>query len=124
MLDLTDGLYHRDGHSHFIGTPRKAGGSVFRAFLIIGAAFDLLIALLLVIVFGWILDSWHDRDPWAGPIVTTLWFIALVLSAGAPILAYRFSRRGGAPGKVALAVWLPAVLLTAVCVIGFIIAPP
>jgi hypothetical protein len=29
----------------------------------IGAAVDLLIALLLLIVSGWILDSWHDpRD--------------------------------------------------------------
>ena len=97
---------------------------MFRAFLIIGAAIDLLIALFLVIAFGWILDSWNDRDPWAGPIVTTLWFTALLLSAGAPLLGYRFSRRGAAPGKVALAVWLPAVLLTAICLVGFIIFPP
>ena len=103
---------------------RELGESVFRAFLIIGAAIDLLIALILVIAFGWIIDSWHDRDPWAGPIVTTLWFTALVLSAGAPILGYWFSRRKAASHKVALAVWLPAVLLTAICVIGFIIAPP
>jgi biotin transporter BioY len=97
---------------------------VFRAFLVIGVIIDLLIALILLIVVGWIVDSWHDRDPWAGPIVTTLWSIALVLSAGAPILAYWFSRRKAAPGKVALAVWLPAVLLVTICVVGFIISPP
>jgi ABC-type amino acid transport system permease subunit len=107
-----------------VGLTRELGGSVFRAFLMIGAAIDLLIALILVIVFGWIIDSWHDRDPWAGPIVTTLWFTALVLSAGAPIVAYWLSRRKAASRRVALAVWSPAVLLTAICVIGFIISPP
>jgi hypothetical protein len=46
---------------------------MFRTFLIMGRALDLLIALFLVIVFGWILDSWHDaRVPWAGPIMTSL----------------------------------------------------
>lgn len=101
------------------------GGFMYRAFLVVGAAVDLLIAVFLVIVFGWILDSWHDpRDPWAGPIVTTLWSIAFVLSAGAPILAYWLSRRRAAPGRVALAVWLPAVLLVAICVVGLILSPP
>jgi hypothetical protein len=50
--------------------------------------------------------------------------MAFGVSAGAPILAYRLNRRQAAPGKVALAVWLPAVLLVAICVIGFIISPP
>jgi hypothetical protein len=98
---------------------------MFRAFLLIGAALDLLIAMFLLIVSGWIVDSWHDpRDPWAGPIVTTLWSIAFVLAAGAPILAYRLSRQNAAPGRVALAVWLPALLLIAICGIGFIVFPP
>jgi hypothetical protein len=97
---------------------------MYRTFLVIGTAFDLLIALFLVIVFGWVLDSWHDRDPWAGPIVTTLWAIAFVMSAGAPFLAYWFSRRQASPGRVALAVWLPAVALVAICGVGLVISPP
>lgn len=97
---------------------------MFRAFLVIGAAIDLLIVLILLIAAGWISDSWHDRNPWAGPIVTTLWFVALALSAGSPSLAFWFRRRGAASHKIALAVWLPAVLLTAICVIGFLISPP
>lgn len=98
---------------------------MFRAFCVIGGLIDLLIAGLLVIVAGWIIDSWHDpRDPWAGPIVTTLWAIALALSAGAPIVAYRLRRRNAPPGRVALAVWLPAVLLIGICLVGFTISPP
>jgi hypothetical protein len=30
-----------------------------RVIVIIGVAFDLLIVLLLIVVFGWILDSWN-----------------------------------------------------------------
>jgi hypothetical protein len=98
---------------------------MFRTFLIMGGALDLLIALLLVIVFGWILDSWHDAPvPWAGPIMTSLWLIAFVLSAGAPILGYYLSRRKAPPGRIVLAAWLPAGLLIAVCVVGLIISPP
>jgi hypothetical protein len=95
-----------------------------RTLLVIGTAIDLLIALFLVIVFGWILDSWHDPDPLAGPIVTGFWLVAFVLSAGAPILAYWLRRRNAAPGKVGLAVWLPALLLITICVIGLILSPP
>jgi hypothetical protein len=98
---------------------------MFTAFLLIGAAFDLMIALFLLIVVGWILDSWHDpRDPWAGPIVTSCWLIAFLLSAGAPIVAYRLRRRSAAPGRVALAVWMPAVLLVGVCIVGLMLFPP
>jgi len=97
---------------------------MFRAFLIAGAAFDLLIALFLVIVAGWVIDSWHDPQPWTGPVVTAVWSIAFVMSAVAPLLAYRFSRRNSAPGLVAMAVWLPALVLVAICVIGFAIFPP
>lgn len=97
---------------------------MFRAFLIAGAAFDLLIALFLLIVAGWVIDSWHDPVPWTGPIVTAFWSIGFVLSAGSPLLAYRLSRRNSAPAVVATAVWLPALLLGAICVIGFVIFPP
>ena len=98
---------------------------MFRAFVVAGAAFDLAIALFLLIVSGWIVDSWHDpRNPWAGPIVTTAWAFAFLLSAGAPILAYRLSRRRAPPGRVALAVWLPAVVLLAICGVGLILSPP
>jgi biotin transporter BioY len=98
---------------------------VFRAFLVIGIGIDLLIAVFLVIVFGWILDSWHDpREPWAGPIVTTLWSIAFLLSAGAPVLAYWLKRRQAALARIALAVWLPAIVLIAICAAGLILSPP
>ena len=98
---------------------------MFQAFLVIGAVVDLLIAAFLVIVFGWVIDSWNDpREPWAGPIVTTVWLIAFGLSAGAPILAYWLSRRRAAPGRVALGVWLPAALLVGICVVGLILFPP
>jgi biotin transporter BioY len=97
---------------------------MYRTLLAIGAGFDLVIALFLVVVFGWVLDSWHDRDPWAGPIVTTVWALAFLLSAGAPILAYWFNRRQASPERVALVVWLPAVLLVAICAVGFAISPP
>ena len=96
---------------------------MFRAFLIAGAAFDLVIALFLLVVAGWVIDSWHDPVPWTGPIVTAFWSIGFVLSAGAPLLAYRLSRRNSGPGRVAMAVWLPALVLVAVCVIGFLIFP-
>jgi hypothetical protein len=98
---------------------------MFRAFLAIGAGIDLLIAVSLLIAFGWILDSWHDpREPWAGPIVTTFWAIAFVLSAGAPVLAYWLRRGQVAPGRVALALWLPAIVLVTICVVGLILSPP
>jgi hypothetical protein len=98
--------------------------SVCRAFVAIGAGLDLLIALFLVIVFGFVLDSWHDpREPLAGPIVTTLWSIAFVSSAGAPILGYWLKRRKAAAGTIAWVVWLPAIVLIAICVVGLIISP-
>ena len=40
---------------------------MFRAFLILGAAFDILLALFLVLVFGYVMDSWHDPNgAWVG----------------------------------------------------------
>ena len=80
-----------------------------RVIILIGVALDLLIVLLLIVVFGWILDSWHDRDPWTGPVVTTLWTLSLMLAAGAPIVAYRFSRRTGTPATITLVAWTPCL---------------
>jgi hypothetical protein len=98
---------------------------MFRALLALGVALDLFIAVFLVIVFGWILDSWHDpRDRWAGPIMTTCWSIAFLLSSGAPILAYWLRRNNASRGTIALAVWLPAIVLIAICVVGLILSPP
>ena len=97
---------------------------MFRAFLMAGAMFDLLIAVFLLIVAGWVIDSWHDPQPWTGPFVTAFWSIGFVLSAGSPLLVYRLSRRDSAAGRVAMAVWLPALALVAICVIGFVIFPP
>jgi hypothetical protein len=98
---------------------------MFRAVVTIGAGLDLLIALFLFIAFGRVLDSWHDpREPWAGPIVTTLWSIAFVSSAGAPILGYWLKRRNAEPGRIALIVWLPAIVLIAICTVGLIVSPP
>jgi hypothetical protein len=98
---------------------------VFRAFLIIGAALDILLALFLLLVFGWVLDSWHDPNgSWVGVSVTTFWLIAFMLSAGAPLLGYWLSRRRSAPGRVAMAVWLPALVLIGVTAVGFMISPP
>jgi len=95
-----------------------------RAILVLGALVDLVFALFLVIVLGFVLDSWNDRDPWAGPIVTTLWALSFLLSAGAPIVAWRLRRRSAPPGRVALAMWLPPILLTALCLIGFAVFTP
>jgi hypothetical protein len=97
---------------------------MFRAVVTIGAGLDLLIALFLFVAFGWVLDSWHDpREPWAGPIVTTLWSIAFVSSAGAPILGYWLKRRNAEPRRIALIVWLPAIVLIAICTVGLIVSP-
>jgi hypothetical protein len=58
-----------------------------------------LIAAFLVIVSGWMIDSWHDpREPWAGPVVTACWSMAFLLSAGSPLLGYWLSRRKATRG--------------------------
>lgn len=96
-----------------------------RALALIGAAADILIAIFLVILFGYVLDSWHDpRDAWAGPIVTSVWTIAFALAAGAPMLGYGLNRRGATAARVALVVWSPALLLTAITVVGLLLSPP
>ena len=33
-----------------------------RALIILGAAIDILLALFLLVVSGWIIDSWHDMS--------------------------------------------------------------
>jgi hypothetical protein len=95
-----------------------------RVIVLIGVALDLLIVLLLIVVFGWILDSWHDRDPWAGPVVTTLWTLSLLLAAGAPVVAYRFSRRTGTAAAIAMVVWTPVLVLVGLTLIGFMVFTP
>lgn len=95
---------------------------MFRAFLIFGALVDVLLALLLLLAGGWVVDSWHDpKGAWVGIVVTTLWLVAFVLSAGAVPLGYVLTRRGSRPGRVALAVWLPVLLLVGITAIGFLI---
>jgi hypothetical protein len=95
------------------------------ALFVTGVAIDVLIAAFLLLVFGWILDSWHDpKGLWVGIAATTLWLAAFVLSAGAPLLAYRMKRRTMPQARITLTVWLPALLLMAICVLGFILSPP
>src|SRR5262245_66513353 len=95
---------------------------MYRAFVAIGVIIDLLMVGLLIIGFGWIVDSWHDRNPWAGPVVTTFWAGALILSVGGPILAYVLRRRAAPPERIALAVGgapLPPLGLVLVGLRGF-----
>jgi hypothetical protein len=33
---------------------------MFRTLVILGAAIDFVIALFLLLVSGWVIDSWHD----------------------------------------------------------------
>jgi len=97
---------------------------MYRALVAIGVIIDLLIVGLLIIVSGWIIDSWHDRDPWAGPVVTTFWSAALIVSAGGPILAYVLRRRGAPSERILLAVWGPPLVLVGLSVIGFVVFTP
>ena len=98
---------------------------MFRAFLIFGAFVDVLLALFLLLVFGWVMDSWHDpKGAWVGIVVTMVWLSAFVLSAGTPPLGYLLARRGSRPARVALVVWLPVLVLVGTTIIGFLIAPP
>jgi len=98
---------------------------MFRALLIVGAAVDILLALFLLLVFGWIMDSWHDPNgAWVGVVVTAAWLTAFALSAGAPLVGYRLNRRGAAPGRIALAIWLPAIVIVGVTIVGFLVFPP
>jgi len=97
---------------------------MYRALVAIGVIIDLLIVGLLIIVSGWIIDSWHDRDPWAGPVVTTFWAAALIVSAGGPILAYVLRRRAAPRGRILLAVWGPPLVLVGLSVIGFVVFTP
>jgi hypothetical protein len=71
------------------------------------------------------MDSWHDPNgAWVGVVVTMLWLLAFISTAGAAALGLRLRHRRAPPGRVALVVWLPAALLIGICVIGFTIAPP
>jgi hypothetical protein len=96
-----------------------------RALIILGAAIDILLALFLLLVFGWIIDSWHDpKGAWVGVSVTAMWLIAVVALAGAPLLAWRQRRRGASRERAALIVWTPSIALVGITIIGFMIAPP
>ena len=95
------------------------------ALLILGVVVDVLMALFLLVVSGWIIDSWHDPNgAWVGIAATSFWLVAFVLSAGAPILGYVLKRRGSSAGRVAFTVWFPACLLIGICIVGFKISPP
>ena len=107
---------------------------MYRAFVAIGVIIDLLMVGLLVIVSGWIVDSWHDREPWAGPVVTTFWAAALVFiffgaaggvwGAGVPFRSFVLGGRPAPPERIVLAVWGPPLVLVGLCVIGFVVFTP
>jgi hypothetical protein len=46
--------------------------------VVLGMVIDVLMAFLLL-VSGWMLDSWNDPVPWTGALVTTIWTIAFVI---------------------------------------------
>ena len=96
---------------------------MFRAFLILGAVFDILLALFLLLVFGYVLDSWHDPNgAWVGFAVTACWLLAFVPSAAAPLAGYVLKRRQSTPGRIVLVVWLPAIVIVTVSMVGFVAA--
>ena len=89
----------------------------------LGMAIDILMAAFLLLVFGWILDSWKDPVPGTGPIVTTIWTIAFVMSAGAPLVVRWLRRRQAPYGRVALVAWLPVMVLVGLTIVGFLVFP-
>lgn len=96
-----------------------------RALIIVGAAIDILLALFLLLVFGWIIDSWHDpKGAWVGISVTAVWLITFAALAGAPLLAWRQKRKDASSARVALIVWAPSIVLVVITLIGFMVAPP
>ncbi len=85
----------------------------------------MLVALLLLLVFGYVMDSWHDPNgAWVGVVVTATWLAAFVLSGGAAPLGYRLTRRHSPRARVALVIWLPVVVLVGITLIGLMISPP
>lgn len=98
---------------------------MFRAGVILGVAVDLILVFFLLLVSGWVVDSWQDtRVPYTGLIVTGAWLVALLFVAGAPILAYGLHRRGGKRDHILVTLWLPGLALITLCVVGLIISPP
>jgi len=96
-----------------------------RAFIVLGVVVDILIALFLVLVFGWIMDSWHDpKGVWVGLTVTSVWLLAFGVSVTAPLVGLRLSRRRASPAYPALIVWLPTLLFGALTIVGFALSPP
>ena len=95
------------------------------AFIVLGVVLDVLIALFLVLVFGWIVDSWHDpKGVWVGLVVTSTWLLASGLSVTAPVVGLRLSRRRASPARTMLVVWLPTLLIAGVTIVGFALSPP
>ena len=85
---------------------------MLRAFIVLGVVLDVLIALFLVLVFGWIVDSWHDpKGVWVGLVVTSTWLLAFGLSVTAPLVGLRMRRRHASPARTILVVWLPTLLI-------------
>ena len=85
-----------------------------RALFVLGVVIDVLVTLFLLLVSGFILDSWHDPNgAWVGVVVTACWLAAIVAAAGAPILAWRQKRRGASAERAALIAWAPAIVLVA-----------
>ena len=100
-------------------------GAVSRAFLLLGVVLDNRSRSSWLLVSAGSLTEWHDPNgAGVGVTVTMLWFFAFALSAGAPLLAYWLTRRRSTPGRVALAIWLPALVLIGVTAVGFMISPP
>ena len=95
-----------------------------RTIAFLGAVFDLALTLFLLVVAGWVIDAWHDPvTPWAGPIVTFCWLLALVLTIGAPALAYWRYRKGAMASRMALLVWSPTILFVIICAVGLALTP-
>jgi hypothetical protein len=91
----------------------------------LGAFVDVLLALFLLLVSGYVMDSWHDsKGAWVGIVVTSVWVAAFAIAAGAAPLGYRLASRQSAPGRVALIVWFPVLVLVGLTLVGFIISPP
>ena len=96
-----------------------------RAFIVLGVVLDVLIALFLVLVFGWIVDSWHDpKGVWVGLVVTSTWLLAFGLSVTAPVVGLGLRRRRASPARTILVVWLPTLLIIGVTIVGFAVSPP
>jgi hypothetical protein len=91
----------------------------------LGVVVDTIVALFLVIVFGFVLDSWHDPNGrWVGIVVTLCWGLAFAGCVGAIGLGWWLRRRNAPASRVLLTVWGPLLVFGGLTMIGFLIAPP